>query len=171
MMHAFSAPMPNRKLWLSFTLVAASLTTTLFVLEPAGAQQISLKQVTIVVLSKGPHWTDADTPEHNDLQRRHANYRLQLANEGTVVAAGPIEADVLGAEHRGFSLFIDKTEEEIARLNAADPKIAAGHLKYHLIKWHIPSSTYEDLMALVAKRRQAQKARAWLPKPQAATGP
>ena len=149
--------MPNRKPWLSSIFIADALTTALFMAVPADAQQITLKQATIVVLSKGPHWTDANTPEHNDLQRRHALYRLQLANEGTVLAAGPVEADLLGPEHRGFSVYLDKTEKEIATLNAADPKIAAGHLTYHIIRWYIPSSTYDDLMSLVVRRRRAKQ--------------
>jgi hypothetical protein len=149
--------MPSQKRWSSSFLAVAALTSALFLAEPADAQEITLKQVTIVVLSKGPNWTDADTPEHNDLQRRHARYRLKLANEGTVLAAGPVEADMLGAEHRGFSVILDKTEDEIAELNEADPKIAAGHLKYHIIKWYIPVSTYDDLLSLVVKRRQAQQ--------------
>jgi hypothetical protein len=54
-------------------------------------------------------------------------------------------------------VILDKTEDEITALNEADPKIAAGHLKYHIIKWYIPVSTYDDLMSLVVKRRQAQQ--------------
>lgn len=106
---------------------------------PTRAQESpELTALTVAFLRKGPAWTDADTPEHADLQTRHQNYLLELAQRGDLVLAGPLDG-YADPDLRGIVASNRLDAERLAALLAADPKIEAEHLRPEIFVWWVPS--------------------------------
>ena len=67
------------------------------------------------------------------LQRAHLDNIIKLAEEGTLVLAGPFLEE---GELRGIYIFDVKTIEEAKKLTETDPAIQAGSLEMDLKLWY-----------------------------------
>lgn len=83
-------------------------------------------------LVRGPGWTPERTPEVEKIQAGHMANINRLAEEGTLVAAGPF---VDGGTYRGIFVFDVPTVEEAERLTATDPAVIARRLTIELQSW------------------------------------
>jgi uncharacterized protein YciI len=83
-------------------------------------------------LVRGPGWTPERTPEVEKIQAGHMANINRLAEEGTLVAAGPF---VDGGAYRGIFVFDVPTVEEAERLTATDPAVIARRLRIELHTW------------------------------------
>ena len=96
---------------------------------------------TLVLLRRpknSPQFTDERL---NELQAQHLAYRADLARRGVLVANGPF-AEQSDVSLRGLSIFACDLAEA-ARLNHADPSVAAGRLAYDLFEWWVAAGTLD----------------------------
>ncbi|WP_298264560.1 YciI family protein [uncultured Lutibacter sp.] len=97
-----------------------------------GADTYGMKTYVIAFLKKGPsRFKDSITSAK--LQRAHLDNIIKLAEEGTLVLAGPFLEE---GELRGIYIFDVKTIEEAKKLTETDPAIQAGSLKMDLKLWY-----------------------------------
>lgn len=104
-----------------------------------GADDYGMRQYVMAFLKKGPN-RDRDSVETYELQRAHLNNITRMAEEGTLVAAGPFLND---GDLRGIYVFNIKTVEEAEELVATDPAIQAGSLTMELIPWYSSAALME----------------------------
>src|SRR3954447_9489215 len=86
---------------------------------------------TLVLLRRGPKADDFSDVELEALQAQHLAYRADLHRQGRLVVNGPL-AEQSDSSLRGVSIFACGLEEA-ARLNDADPSVAAGRLASDVI--------------------------------------
>ena len=97
-----------------------------------GADAYGMKTYVIAFLKKGPsRFKDSITSAK--LQRAHLDNIIKLAEEGTLVLAGPFLEE---GELRGIYIFDVKTIEEAKKLTETDPAIQAGSLEMDLKLWY-----------------------------------
>jgi uncharacterized protein YciI len=99
---------------------------------------MELSAYYVCILRKGPAWTADETPNIDDLQKRHLAHTLHLMESGATIAAGPVndESDI-----RGFSIFRTATLEEAVALASADPGVQAGRFTVELHRWLTPAGS------------------------------
>ncbi len=97
-----------------------------------GADEYGMKSYVMAFLKAGPNRSQSQA-EAAQLQKAHLNNITRLANEGTLVLAGPFldEGDV-----RGIYIFNVQTVEEAKALTESDPAIQAGRLVMELHPWY-----------------------------------
>jgi uncharacterized protein YciI len=83
------------------------------------------------LLTRGPAWTPAETPEIAKLQEAHLAHIRDMAARGKLVAAGPFTD---GGTLRGIFLFA-ATADEAKALAAEDPMVKIGRLVLDLHPW------------------------------------
>lgn len=83
-------------------------------------------------LMRGSGWTPERTPETERIQAGHMANINRLADEGTLVAAGPF---VDGGTYRGIFVFDAPTVAEAQRLTDTDPAVIARRLRIELHTW------------------------------------
>jgi len=100
--------------------------------EELGADDYGMKQYVMAFLKKGPN-RDFDSATATQLQRAHLDNIIRMAEEGTLVLAGPFldRGDI-----RGIYIFDVKTVEEAEELTSTDPAIKAGSLEMELHPWY-----------------------------------
>ena len=92
-----------------------------------------LKQYYFVMLKKGAQSEKIkDTATINALQRGHMANMERMAGLGKLVVAGPFGDD---GNWRGIFVFDCNSEDEVKKLLATDPSIAAGRLDYEIHPW------------------------------------
>ncbi len=91
-----------------------------------------MKQYVMAFLKRGPN-RDRSKEESDRLQRAHLDNISRLAEEGTLVLAGPFISD---GDLRGIYVFDVKTVEEAKALTETDPAIQEGSLIMDLIPWY-----------------------------------
>ena len=114
-----------------------------------GADEYGMKQYVIAFLKKGPNRT-RDKEEAAKLQAAHLANVSRMANEGTLVLAGPF---LDNGELRGIYIFDVRTLEEAEALTATDPAIKAGSLVMELHPWYGSAG----LMAVGGVHKKVQK--------------
>jgi uncharacterized protein YciI len=100
--------------------------------EELGADDYGMKQYVMAFLKRGPN-RDFDSATAAQLQRAHLDNIIRMAEEGTLVLAGPFldRGDI-----RGIYIFDVKTVEEAEALTSTDPAIQAGSLEMELHPWY-----------------------------------
>lgn len=100
--------------------------------EKFGADEYGMKQYVIAFLKKGPN-RDQDSVKALELQKSHLRNITKMAEEGTLVLAGPFLDD---EDVRGIYIFDVKTIEEAKVLTETDPAIQVGRLIMDLRPWY-----------------------------------
>jgi uncharacterized protein len=90
---------------------------------------------TLVLLRRGPKADEFSEAELDALQTEHLAYRAGLHSRGVLVVNGPL-GEQSDPTLRGISIFACGLEEA-ARLNGADPSVAAGRLAYDVMEWWV----------------------------------
>jgi len=113
------------------------------------ADNYGMHQYVIAFLKKGPNRTQ-DSAKAMDLQRAHLDNINRLAQNGSLVLAGPfLDTGVL----RGIYIFDVKTIEEAKALTESDPAIQAGSLEMELKPWYGSAALLQvnDIHSKIAK--------------------
>jgi uncharacterized protein len=97
-----------------------------------GADEYGMKKYILAYLKRGPN-RDQDSVTAAELQKAHLKNITRLAEEGTLVLAGPFLDD---EEVRGIYIFDVETIEEAKALTETDPAIKAGRLDMELRPWY-----------------------------------
>ena len=84
------------------------------------------------LIRKGPKWTPEQTPETQKIQEGHMANIPRLAEAGSLVAAGPIEAPE-GSDLRGIFVFKGVSRAEAQKLADGDPAVQAGRLRLEFL--------------------------------------
>jgi len=114
-----------------------------------GADAYGMKKYVLVFLKRGPN-RPADSTEAARLQQAHMANIKRLAEEGTLVLAGPFLDD---GDLRGIYLFDVPTVEEAHQLTESDPAVRAGSLLMELKPWYGSAA----LMAIPALHKKLQQ--------------
>lgn len=94
-------------------------------------EQLPFAQFQFGLLTRGPKWTPAETPEIAELQKAHMAHIEDMAKSGKLIAAGPFTD---GGTLRGLFLF-QSTPDEARALAAADPMVKIGRLVVDIHPW------------------------------------
>ncbi|HXF99204.1 MAG TPA: YciI family protein [Bacteroidota bacterium] len=127
-------------------LLAALLTTTAEVFAQAneqttydsvlaqrlGADKHGMKKYVMAFLRRGPNRSQ-DSATAAQLQRAHLENIQRLADEGSLILAGPFLDD---GDVRGIYVFDVQSVEEARKLTSTDPAIQAGRLAMELHPWY-----------------------------------
>lgn len=97
-----------------------------------GADDYGMKKYVIAFLKKGPN-QQLDSISAANLQRAHLNNITKLANEGTLVLAGPFFGE---GDLRGIYIFNVESIEAAEKLTLTDPAIQAKTLTMELKEWY-----------------------------------
>lgn len=97
-----------------------------------GADRIGMKVYVMAFLKRGPN-RDQDSLEAARLQAAHMANIHRMAEEGSLVLAGPFMDD---GDLRGIYVFNVSSVEEAQALTATDPAIKAGRLAMELHPWY-----------------------------------
>lgn len=100
--------------------------------QKLGADQFGMKQYVMAFLKRGPNRSQ-DSTTAAQLQIAHMDNINRMANEGSLVVAGPFFDDW---EVRGIYIFNVKTIKEAEELTNTDPAIKAGRLVMELHPWY-----------------------------------
>lgn len=101
--------------------------------EKAQPAEQKMKQYYFVMLTKGARRDEIkDTNKLKKIQEGHLANITRLAEMGKIVVAGPFGDD---GNWRGIFIFNCETKEEVEKLLATDPAIAAGRLAYEIHPW------------------------------------
>ncbi len=96
------------------------------------ADEYGMKQYVMAFLKRGPN-RDRSPAEAAELQKAHLENIGRMAEEGTLVLAGPF---LDSGDIRGIYIFNVKTIEEAKKLTKSDPAIQAGSLVMELHPWY-----------------------------------
>ena len=108
-----------------------------------GADEYGMHRYVIAFLKAGPNRGQSEE-EAQALQRAHLANIERMANEGTLVLAGPFLDD---GPLRGIYVFKVDTVEEARALTATDPAIQAGRLEMELHPWY-GSAALQEITAI-----------------------
>lgn len=97
-----------------------------------GADQYGMKKYVMAFLKSGKN-RDQDSTTAAELQKAHLKNITRMAEEGTLLLAGPFLDD---GEVRGIYIFDVETIEEARTLTETDPAIKAGRLEMDLRPWY-----------------------------------
>ncbi|MFY0671767.1 MAG: hypothetical protein JXQ87_00100 [Bacteroidia bacterium] len=97
-----------------------------------GADDYGMKTYIMAFLKAGPN-RDHDSVEIAEMQRAHLDNINRMAEEGSLVLAGPFLDDT---EMRGIYLFDVATVEEAEELTKTDPMIVNERLIFEFHPWY-----------------------------------
>lgn len=97
-----------------------------------GADDYGMRRYVMAFLKAGPNRSQ-DREEAAALQRAHMDNIARLAEEGSLIVAGPFMDD---SEIRGIYIFAVESVEEARKLSETDPAIQAGSLELELHPWY-----------------------------------
>lgn len=103
------------------------------------ADEYGMKKYVVAFLKRGPN-RNQDSAAAANLQRAHLENIGRMANEGTLVLAGPF---LDNGEIRGIYVFNVETIEEARALIESDPAIKAGRLVMELHPWYGSAAVQE----------------------------
>lgn len=122
--------------------VAATLALVLAV--PIVADELSprpsMSSYQFGLLRKGPSWTARRTPATDSIQAGHMANINRMADEGVLVAAGPL---LDNGDLRGIFIFRADSTARLRELVARDPAVHAGRLVLDLLTWFAPTGIGE----------------------------
>ena len=118
--------------------------------QKLGADDYGMKKYVMAFLKSGPK-RSKDQETRNKLQRAHLDNITRMAEEGSLVLAGPFLDD---GEIRGIYIFNVETIEEAEALTKTDPAIQAGSLIMELHPWYGSAAILEisKLHNMLAKK-------------------
>jgi uncharacterized protein YciI len=93
----------------------------------------------LALLTKGPAWTAASTPEAQTIQQEHLAHLSRLAADGSLLIAGPIGDD---GDLRGVCVLKAKSLDDAKTLEQADPAVKAGRLRVELLTVSVAANWY-----------------------------
>jgi len=96
------------------------------------ADQYGMSPYVMAFLKRGPNRSQ-DSITAANLQKAHLENITKMAEEGTLVLAGPFLDD---GNIRGIYIFNVATVEEARKLTESDPAIKAGRLVMELHPWY-----------------------------------
>jgi len=91
-----------------------------------------MRSYVMAFLKAGPN-RDQDQQTAMELQRAHMDNINRLAEEGSLILAGPFLDD---GQIRGIYIFNVESIEEARELTATDPAVQAGRLEMELHPWY-----------------------------------
>ncbi|GLP96644.1 YciI family protein [Paraferrimonas sedimenticola] len=97
-----------------------------------GADDYGMKKYVMAFLYKGPN-RDRPKEEAQALQKAHMDNIGRLAEQGTLILAGPFFGD---GDLRGIYVFDVASIEEAKKLTETDPAIQQGSLRMDLKEWY-----------------------------------
>lgn len=100
--------------------------------ERLGADEYGMAKYVVAFLRAGPR-ADQSPEEAKELMKAHLANINRMADEGTLVVAGPFLDD---GPLRGIYIFRVETVEEARALTATDPAVQAGRLVMELHPWY-----------------------------------
>jgi len=100
--------------------------------EKLGADEYGMHEYVIAFLKVGPN-RDQPEEEQKELQRAHLDNIGRMADDGSLVLAGPFSKE---GDLKGIYIFDVKTIEEAQELTRTDPAIEAGRLVMELHPWY-----------------------------------
>lgn len=103
------------------------------------ADKYGMSQYVMAFLKRGPN-RNQDSLTVASLQKAHLENITRMAEEGTLVLAGPFMDN---GEIRGIYIFNVATVEEAKKLTDSDPAIKAGRLIMELHPWYGSSAVKE----------------------------
>lgn len=124
---------------LGTTLGLAQSTYDAELAQKLGADDYGMKTYVMAFLKRGPNQS-LSKAEAQKIQQGHLENILRMADEGTLLMAGPF-LDT-GAV-RGIYIFNVASLEEAQKLTESDPAIQAGTLVMELKKWYGPAALQE----------------------------
>ena len=99
----------------------------------------NIRQYWFVMLMKGTNRSQ-DSLTAAKLQAGHMSNMQKMYEDGKLKVAGPFGDD---GNWRGIFIFDCETKEEVLKLLAQDPAIAAGRLAYEIHPWYTePSGSF-----------------------------
>jgi uncharacterized protein YciI len=90
----------------------------------------------VALYVRGPKFMENDSPELQDLMRRHLGYIRRMIEQKKYVFAGPL---LDGGDKQGLAIVAAASAEEAKRIAEGDPSIAAGHMAIELHPAMLPS--------------------------------
>lgn len=97
-----------------------------------GADAYGMRRYVMALLKEGPN-RNQDSTEAAQIQRSHLDNISRMAEEGSLVMAGPFFDDW---EVKGIYIFAVETIEEAEELTKTDPAIQSGRLVMELHPWY-----------------------------------
>lgn len=107
--------------------------------QKLGADDYGMRSYVMAFLKSGPN-RDQTEEEAQELQAAHMANIGRLADEGTLVLAGPF---LDNGDLRGIYIFAVESVEEAEVLTAIDPAIKAGRLIMELHPWYGSAAVME----------------------------
>lgn len=101
-----------------------------------GADDYGMKSYVFALLKAGPN-RDQDSTSRAQIQRAHLDNITRMAEEGTLVAAGPF---MEAGDFQGIYVFNVETIEEAEALTKSDPAVQAGRLVFEFYPWYSSAS-------------------------------
>jgi uncharacterized protein YciI len=110
-----------------------------------------MKKYVMAFLKRGPN-TELDSAASADLMRAHLDNINRMAEEGTLVLAGPFFGT---GELRGIYIFDVDNLPDAESLTNTDPAIKAGRLEMELLEWYGSAALLDlkDRHAALAKKK------------------
>lgn len=125
-------------------LLAGPLGTDLAAQEPPPSMP-AMSRYQFGLLRRGPSWTATRTPATDSIQAGHMANIQRMAQEGALLAAGPMGDD--GAL-RGIFIFRSDSIARLRELVARDPAVSSGRLVLDLYSWFGPTGIGEPYKLL-----------------------
>lgn len=97
-----------------------------------GADDYGMKEYVMAFLKSGKVKPE-NNEKANELQMAHLRNIMRMAEEGSLILAGPFSDN---GEIRGIYIFNVKTIEEAKKLTETDPAVQAGVLEMELHPWY-----------------------------------
>ena len=97
-----------------------------------GADDYGMKKYTMAFLKRGPN-RDLSEENATNLQRQHLDNIHQMAEDGTLLLAGPFLDD---GDVRGIYIFDIESVEEAQKIAESDPAVKAGSLVLEIRPWY-----------------------------------
>lgn len=85
---------------------------------------------------RGPKFMANDSPEHQELTKRHLSYIRRMIEEKKYIVAGPF---IDNGPHLGIAIISAPNAEAAKRIANGDPAIAAGHMAVEMRAAMLPS--------------------------------
>jgi len=108
----------------------------------------SMSSYQFGLLRIGPSWTATRTPATDSIQAGHMANIKRMANEGVLLAAGPMGD---AGDLRGIFIFRADSVARLREAVARDPAVRSGRLTLDLFSWFAPSGIGEPYKKLAQK--------------------
>lgn len=116
-----------------------------------GADEYGMHSYVMAILKSGPN-TPPTAEIRDSLFRGHMDNIQRMAEEGTLVLAGPFMDD---SEYRGIYIFDVSSVDEAIKLTETDPAIQYGSLIMELKPWY-GSATLKEINSLHKRAAKAK---------------